>query len=299
MDASRRDPLSGRLGLNIPYEWWPSSPLLKEIEASGFHWVQVPSPPLEVLTEPRACIRHAAGVGDALETTRLRSVLHAPTSLLLGTAAADRAFEGVLSYAAECGAEQIVYHAHAVAEGGTSQETLAAEVDSLRTAAQLAERLGIVIAVENLAPVYPGPETVSAMPATLRTLVQRLESPAVRICLDVGHANVIASLRRTALLRLLTPTLADVSLFHLHDNLGARWRSSDQQPGLDPLRLDLHLAPGRGNVNWTELSPLLCGHDAPLLLEVHPPHRPKPRELADLLRRLIGATGRMPSLPPA
>ena len=50
-----------RLGLSIPYDWWPAAPILKEIEAAGFRFVQVPSPPPSVLVSPRDAIRHAAG----------------------------------------------------------------------------------------------------------------------------------------------------------------------------------------------------------------------------------------------
>ena len=43
-------------------------------------------------------------------------------------------------------------------------------------------------------------------------------------------------------------------------------------PELDPLRLDLHLPPGRGTVPWDRLAPLLARKlGAPLVLEVHPP----------------------------
>ncbi len=60
-------------------------------------------------------------------------------------------------------------------------------------------------------------------------------------------------------------------LFHLHDNLGAR-RGDFGPPELDPLRLDLHLPPGRGSVPWTRLAPLLARkRGSPLILEVHPP----------------------------
>ena len=55
----------------------------------------------------------------------------------------------------------------------------------------------MVIAIENLAPLYPGRETVSTVPVALRSLVAQIGSPALRLCLDVGHANVIAGLRRT------------------------------------------------------------------------------------------------------
>ena len=284
---SDRSDIRDRAGLNIPYEWWPTSPMLKELEACGFGWVQLPSPPASVLTCPRDCIRHAAAAGGTLATTSLRSVLHAPTDLLAGSPATDRILEGALSYAAECGAEQIVYHARALPDEARHADRLLAETRSLARAAPLAERLGLTIAVENLAPVFPGPLTVSAMPVNLRALVRRIDSDAVRICLDVGHANVVAGLQRTALSGMTDPVLDLVSLFHVHDNLGGRWRPTDARSGLDPLRLDLHLAPGRGTLAWPEIAPSLLEHRAPLLMEIHPPQRQTPRELRRALEAAL------------
>ncbi|HYU61426.1 MAG TPA: hypothetical protein VEK39_11760 [Solirubrobacterales bacterium] len=57
--------------------------------------------------------------------------------------------------------------------------------------------------------------------------------------------------------------------------------------GLDPLRLDLHLPPGRGTLPWQEIAPRLVGHSAPLLLEVHPPYRPAAGELHRATRELL------------
>jgi sugar phosphate isomerase/epimerase len=260
-----------RIGLNVPYEWWPSRALLEEIESAGFGLVQLPAPPASVLSDTRSCIRHARAVAGTLDATDLRSVVHAPGDLLAGEPAADRALAGTLSYAAECGAEQVVYHAQMVVDGRSAQDRLLAETRSLSVLVRTAERLGVILALENLAPVYPGPETVSANPLAVRALARRLSSPAVGLCLDVGHANVIAGLRRTSLHRMLAPVLDMVCLFHVHDNLGARWRAADQRPDLDPLRLDLHLAPGDGTINWFQAGALLRDHGAPMLLEVHPP----------------------------
>jgi sugar phosphate isomerase/epimerase len=93
----------------------------------------------------------------------------------------------------------------------------------------------------------------------------------VGLCLDIGHANIVAGLRRTDPLDLIEPALDRVVLFHLHDNLGAR-RGDEGSPELDPLRLDLHLPPGRGNVPWDLLAPLFARKSgAPLVLEIHPP----------------------------
>jgi sugar phosphate isomerase/epimerase len=277
---SPRDPLSGRLGLSVPHEWWASAPLLKSYEAAGFGWVQLHSPPMSVLTVARLTTQHAVAAAAALGTTSLRSVLHAPSSLRAGTREHDRAFEGVLSYAAEIGATGVVYHALALPEGRESEPALVAEARSLTRHAKVAERLDLTIAIENLAPLYPGPETLSANPALLRGLARRVGSPAISVCLDLGHAHIAADLRNTSVELLCEPVLDLVSVFHIHDNLGARRRQSGEKLGVDPLRLDLHLPPGRGTLPWGRIAPRLAQHRAPLICEVHPPFRPRSAEVA-------------------
>ena len=166
-----------------------------------------------------------------------------------------------------------------------------AETRSVAALAVTAERLGVTLALENLAPVFPGPEMVSANPLAVRALARRINSPAVGLCLDVGHANVIAGLRRTSLSRMVEPVLDMVVLFHLHDNLGARWHTADYRTDLDPLRLDLHLALGKGNLPWHEIAPSLLAHGAPMLLEIHAP-RAAPGVLYDSAIGAITQPGR-------
>lgn len=284
-----RDRLAGRLGLSVPHEWWPSAPLLKSYEAAGFAWVQLHAPPAAVLADPRLCTRHAAAARASLATTGLGAILHAPAGLRAGRPGGDRAFEGLLSYAAEAGASQVVYHAMALPDSPATETALAAEARSLAALASVAERLEVTIALENLAPLYPGPETLSASPLSVRGLVQRIGSERVALCLDVGHAHVIADQRNTWAERLCEPALDGVSVFHVHDNLGARRRRTGDELGVDPLRLDLHLAPGRGTLAWKRLAPLLAAHEAPLVLEVHPPHRPRAGELAATTAQLLSS----------
>ncbi|MGC1800493.1 MAG: TIM barrel protein [Solirubrobacterales bacterium] len=104
-------------------------------------------------------------------------------------------------------------------------------------------------------------------------MAKRISSPSVGLCLDLGHAHIVAGLRRTDPLELIEPALDRAVLFHLHDNLGARrGGSGSPSPELDPLRLDLHLPPGRGNVPWSRFAPLLARKSvAAMVLEVHPP----------------------------
>jgi len=286
-----------RLGLNVPSGWWASPALLKSFEAAGFARAQVQAPPASVLREPRSCGSHAAALAGSLATTDLRPVVHAPADLRLGTREADRAAEGLLAYAAQIGATHVVYHACALPDVPESEDALLFEARSLAALSHDAERLDVTIAVENLAPVYPEPETLSANPMVLRGLANRIGSERLGICLDLGHAHIVAERRRTYLEALVEPVLDTVTLFHLHDNLGARWRPSNAESGIEPLRLDLHLPPGRGTLPWRRLASTLAAHLAPVMLEVHPPHRPRAEELYGFARELLGI-GTQPAVAP-
>ena len=63
-------------------------------------------------------------------------------------------------------------------------------------------------------------------------------------------------------------------------------------PGVDPVKLDLHLAPGRGSVPWTRVARALAAHDAPLMLEVEPAQRPELPALADATLALLARGAR-------
>jgi sugar phosphate isomerase/epimerase len=287
-----------RLGLNVPSGWWASPALLKSVEAADFARVQVHAPPASVLADPRQSTPHASALAAALATTGLQPVVHAPTELRVGTRNSDRVAEGLLAYAAEIGATHTVYHACALPDAPESEDALLFEARSLAALSLRAERLGVTVAIENLAPVFPGPELLSASPMALRGLVNRIGSERVGVCLDVGHAHIVADLRRTSLEALIEPVMDTVTLFHLHDNLGARWHPTGAEGGVDPLRLDLHLPPGRGTLPWQRLAPRLAGHGAPLMLEVHPPYRPRAEELHRSTRELLFGSEGAPAHQP-
>src|SRR3954468_3607483 len=282
-DSRRR--LDHRLGLNVPYEWWPGGATLKAIEAAGFRWVQIATPPVEMLGDPRHGVRHATALRRSLEVTELCTVVHGPTSLRVGNALHDRAFEGLLEYAQLIGSRHVVYHALDYPRRGS--ET-AAEERALRRLAVAAEAMRITVCVETLCPVYPGRSSVCHDPLSVRDLLRRVDSPAFGMLLDVGHANVVAGFMGVETSTLIEPILDTVSLFHVHDNLGARLRSREINASVDPLQLDLHLPPGAGNVPWEAIAPMLLAHDAPLMMEIHPAHRPSPTTLWDLGISLVG-----------
>jgi sugar phosphate isomerase/epimerase len=287
--------LGTRLGLNVHRDQWPTAALLDSYGSAGFSWVQVHTPPRPMLADRERGRRHARALRAALAPHGLRLLLHGPDDLSAGAIEHDRAFDGLMDYAAEAGAELVVNHAmnFPVAEGGAAtarlRERLAAEERSLRRLAQRAEALGLVLALENLAPTHPSRTAQASYDVlAVRDLVRRLGSPAAGLLLDVGHAHLVASLRGESAERVVRDALGDVVLFGLHDNLGAR-RHDLGAPGVDPLRLDLHLPPGAGCLPWDRLGPLLAGHAAPLMLAVERSHGATPVALAEgtaaLLRR--------------
>ena len=103
------DPLGDRLGLNVPYEWWPGVELLAEIEEAGFDWVQLPHrqlgpsrTPATASATPAPSPRRSARPGCARFCT--------PPAISWPARRHPTARSLEPLYAAECGAEQVVYH---------------------------------------------------------------------------------------------------------------------------------------------------------------------------------------------
>ena len=291
----RDQDLDGRLGLNVPRSTWPTTALLKAYEAAGFAWVQVHTPPVAILARRDLARRHARALRAALEPTGLRVVLHAPDDLSAGTDLHDRAFGGLLDYAGETRAERIAYHGlnfRTADDAGSTRalhERIALEEAALRRFAPAVARLGATLCIENLAPVHPSPPTpprVCHDPLAVAASVARVDELGVAMLLDLGHAHITGAQRRTALASTVDAVGGSVALLHLHDNLGAR-RHDVQAPGVDPLRLDLHLPPGAGSIPWSRLAPALRQHDAPLMLEIGEGHRAEPLVLASAVRAAL------------
>ena len=284
--------MHARLGLNVHRDAWPTAAALSAYEAAGFAWAQVHTPPRAILADRRAGLRHARALRAVLEATHLRLLLHAPDDLSAGTIEHDRAFDGLLDYAAAAGAELIAYHGlnFVEADGPAAarlRERAQLEERSLIPLLQRAHSLGIVVAIENLAPMYAGQRRRCHDPLAVRDLVRRLDSPAAGMLLDLGHLHITADATRSDPAALVAACAGDVALFHCHDNLGCR-RGVDA-PGVDPLKLDLHLPPGRGSLPWARIAGMVAAHGAPVMLEIEPSQRPPLELLAPRTARLLDA----------
>jgi sugar phosphate isomerase/epimerase len=106
--------------------------------------------------------------------------------------------------------------------------------------------------------------------------------------LDVGHLHITTDASHADIAAVAAAVAPDVVLFHVHDNLGMRRHDLDA-PGIDPLKLDLHLPPGRGCLPWGRLAGVLRDHAAPLLLEVELSQRPSLPDLTAATLRVLAA----------
>lgn len=100
--------------------------------------------------------------------------------------------------------------------------------ENLIKLATLAEKNGIMLALEN------GPESSSGV-STTAAVVEELHSPALGICLDIGHANVEPGMDPLKAIQIAGPHLLNL---HISDNYGLA---------------DEHNVPGTGTIQWDQI----------------------------------------------
>ena len=112
-----------------------------------------------------------------------------------------------------------------------------------------AKRLNIVIAIENM---------FISKPDLLRQVIETIDSPHMKVCLDVGHINVYSTV---SLKKWFDALARHVVKVHINDN---------------DARNDLHLAFGDGNVDFEKIYRLLNSKKmSPLMtLEMTPDQLP-------------------------
>lgn len=142
-----------------------------------------------------------------------------------------------LEKAAGVGARAVIQHP-STSSNGVGTEGLTRFVDqicrSLEVLLPKADGLGIRIAIENM---LPGEDRgFGSDPDHLATVAERMAHPALGFCLDTGHATVTGGV--DGLDEFFDAYGESLICFHLSDTGGDR---------------DMHIAPGRGNVDWKTL----------------------------------------------
>lgn len=168
----------------------------------------------------------------------------------------------------------------APAEAQAAQEPRWPQLDDfLRRLAEVGERLGVTYLIEN----QPRNCPLGHDPASLADRIRSVGSERIRMCLDLGHANMTGDPAEAI------RACADVIAYlHIHDNDGVA---------------DQHLMPGDGGITWEGdqgVAAALLRHNiaAPRMLEVfYPPERLEALAAAGFaahLRSMLAVTGDVP-----
>lgn len=135
--------------------------------------------------------------------------------------------------AARLGASVVVVHPGVnMGENPDVPGMIARSVESIRHLATAAEANGVRIAVESLPPSYLGGRIDQ-----LREIVDGVESDAVGVCLDTGHAHLGGDVAEW-----IHALGRRIIAIHMHDNDGTG---------------DQHLPPGEGSIDWPRVAEAL------------------------------------------
>ena len=218
--------MSNRLFVHIPYTFLREN-LSLVIERRINPEVFLPCDILDSLI-PEELAAIAAGLAES----GLRATIHGPFMDLnpgsvepLLREATVRRFHQALDAAEILKPQVMVLHpGYDKWRYGDSQETwLRHSIGTWREVLARAEKIGCVIAVENI---------FEEEPSTLRALLETFDSPYLRHCFDVGHWNMFKKVGMAEWFAELGPSIAET---HIHDNFGVR---------------DDHAPIGEGNIDF-------------------------------------------------
>jgi sugar phosphate isomerase/epimerase len=293
-------------------------------EASGFDGYELTTTATNMLRGGRVDDAEVERVRRALAGRRLRYTMHPPTALRMADAAGrgEAVMRSLLEVAARLRVEVVVYHSAQLALRPADQDTRelpgAAELrelreresEALRRVGRQAEQLGVVIALENRDPHLwelaalarhgrpPSDLLLYHAGMSLDGLVQQLSeiaSPAVGMCLDVGHAflaapywpepDYLGGVRRAA------PWIRHL---HFHDNFG---RLDDVADSIGERLVlgeaDAHLPPGWGDIPLAGVLAALrdANYAGWVVTELRPRYAGHWPEVAATVRRLVTEAG--------
>ena len=117
--------------------------------------------------------------------------------------------------------------------------------ESLHAATAIAEKFNVVIGLENFSHVK---HCVQSTYADLVEWVDEINSPALKITLDLGHANLEGGVEKA--IKIFGSRIVHI---HLNDNDG---------------QSSLHGKLGSGTIDWQAIAPFLASFDGMLSLEL-------------------------------
>ena len=116
---------------------------------------------------------------------------------------------------------------------------------SLADASSYSEDMGVVVGLENLSHVG---NCIQTKIEDIVEWVDDIASPALKITLDIGHANLEGGIKRA-----IAAYDSRIAHAHINDNDG---------------RSSLHGELGSGTIDWYAIAPFLCSFEGMLSIEI-------------------------------
>jgi sugar phosphate isomerase/epimerase len=293
---------------------------LDRAAAAGFDAYELSLAAVNVIRNGRIDAAELARLAAVLARQPLRTTVHGPMALRLTepTGRHEQIFLSCLAATQRIGAEALVYHSAQLAlrpadqddagplpDAGALAEAWRVETAALARVARHAERLGVIVAVENrdphlweiaaLARHGKGPADLLTYHRGMRLdliaeQVAAVGSPNVGICLDVGHAFLAAPYWASDYLGGIRAAAGHVAHVHWHDNFG---RLDDRCESLGERLVfgeaDNHLPPGWGAIPLADVLAALreAGYGGWLTIELRGRYAHLWPEVAAAARRMI------------
>jgi sugar phosphate isomerase/epimerase len=173
--------------------------------------------------------------------------------------------KATIDFASEINATLVVYH-------GSTCKAGDAETERLYKIASHAAKRGVKVAVENIFRQHADEKSYRINPQDLAAQIATVDSPALGICFDFGHAFISAREEGFDFLESFKATLPRLAHVHIHDNFG-----KTAAPGTKPLDAlfqglgDLHLPPGQAAIPYDTLFPLFSpNYQGVYMMEIQP-----------------------------
>ncbi|MFQ6057344.1 MAG: sugar phosphate isomerase/epimerase family protein [Anaerolineae bacterium] len=309
----------------------------------GFDYVEIPVHGVDAILNGRLNLRQVKRIKEILSKFHLQYATHCFNWLNLMDAEEfslhKSIFEASIDFASEIGAEILVYHSGRVELGNQylgqaalTRELLSlpdraivnerkrVEQETLAELADLAERKGVTICVENADPrvdeealwelarrvrvtgidlfyrIAPaGDIALYNYGGVIERLVDQVEKVGkenVGITFDFGHAYIASNYYGFDFLDSIELAKPLIKHVHVHDDFG-------KPAGLDRREIllipqgkgDLHMPIGWGQIPYREVFSRLKGYEGIVLLELKPRYSPYFEEALQETRRLLAESG--------
>ena len=233
---------------------------LDEAETLGVDFVELPLYAMDLVAGGRILSARLRTVKGILANRRVRYTVHGPLAINLMDVPErlprhQDVLKASLEVCAELGGVHYVLHngIYEAAQSAYAEDLYAQQRDILSAFGGEAEKLGLIIAVENLFAVAQ--TQLTALPSRLAREIAAIAHPRIWACLDFSHGYINSTAQGANFIEEAVALAPYAKHLHIHDSFGrpAQFTTPRRSEKLAYGEGDLHLPLGLGNIPWDAL----------------------------------------------